>query len=88
MKFVLLAVLLLVCCSVATKAQSCLTQDDVRQMLARLDSPSQTTPDKKLKEELLKIARKQREALMEVVDKDKAKESDRKKLAKLYTDNS
>jgi VWFA-related protein len=88
MKFVLLAVLLLACGSVPTKAQSCLTQDDVSQMLARIDSPSQTTPDKKLKEELLKIAAKQREVLMEVVDKDKLKESDQKKLKKLYTENS
>lgn len=30
MKFLLLAVLLLACGSVATQAQSCLTQDDVR----------------------------------------------------------
>jgi VWFA-related protein len=88
MKFVLLALLLLACCSVAARAQSCLTQDDVRQMLATINSPSQTTPDQKLKEELLKIARRQRDLLMEVVDKDQAKESDRKKLIKLYTDNS
>ena len=87
MKFVLLA-LLLACVSVATKAQSCLTQDDVRQMIARVASPSQTTPDKKLKEELLKIAIKQRELLMEVVEKDQAKESDRKKLNKVYTEHS
>ncbi len=88
MKFVLSALLLLTCGAVATKAQSCLTQDDVRQMLARIESPSQTTPDQKLREELLKIAIKQRELLMEVVDKDQAKESDRKKLQKLYADHS
>src|SRR6476620_528616 len=88
MKFVLSALLLLTCGAVATKAQSCLTQDDVRQMLARIESPSQTTPDQKLREELLKIAIKQRELLMDVVDKDQAKESDRKKLQKLYADHS
>jgi len=88
MKFVLSALLLLTCGAVATKAQSCLTQDDVRQMLARIESPSQTTPDQKLREKLLKIAIKQRELLMEVVDKDQAKESDRKKLQKLYADHS
>jgi len=88
MKFVLSALLLLTCGAVATKAQSCLTQDDVRQMLARIESPSQTTPDQKLRDELLKIAIKQRELLMEVVDKDQAKESDRKKLQKLYADHS
>ena len=87
MKFVLLVLLLLACGSVIN-AQSCLTQDDVRQMLARIDSPFQTTPDQKLKEELLKIATGQREFLMEVVDKNKPKESDRNKLNKLYMDNS
>ena len=88
MKFVLLAVLLLACCSITTTAQSCLTQDDIKQMLARVESPSQSNHDQKLKEELLKIATKQRELLLEVVDKDKPKESDRKKLHKLYEDHS
>jgi VWFA-related protein len=88
MKFVLLAVLLLACGSIATKAQSCLTQDDVRQMIARVESPSQSNPDQKLKEELIKIATKQRELLLEVVDKDQPKESDRKKLRKLYEEHS
>jgi len=88
MKFVLLAVLLLACDSVVTKAQSCLTQDEVKQMIARVESPSQPNPNLKLKEELLKIATKQRELLLEVVDKDQPKESDRKKLQKLYEDHS
>ena len=88
MKFVLPALLLLACCSVATRAQSCLTQDDVRQLLARIESPLQTTPNPKLAEELLKIATNQRELLMEVVEKDRPKESDRKKLNKLYADHS
>ena len=39
MKSVLLALLLLACGSVTTKAQSCLAQEDVRQMLARVESP-------------------------------------------------
>ena len=84
MKFVLLAVLLLACGSVATKAQSCLTQDDVRQMLARVESPPPAKPEKKLKEELLKLANKQRELLLQVVEKDQSKQSDRDKLHKLY----
>src|SRR5215510_12742242 len=88
MKSALLAVLLLACGSVTTTAQSCLTQDDVRQIIARVESPSQANPDKKLKEELLKIAIKQRELLLQAVDKDLAKESDRKKLHKVYEDNS
>ena len=84
MKFVLLAVLLLACGSVATKAQSCLTEDDVRQMLARVDSAQPAKPDKKLKEELLKMANKQHELLVQVVDKEQAKQSDREKLHKVY----
>ena len=50
MKFVLLALLLLACGSVATKAQSCVTQEDVRQMLARVEAPAPASPDKKLKD--------------------------------------
>jgi VWFA-related protein len=88
MKFVLLAVVLLACSSVATNAQSCLTQDDVKQMIARVESPSQANPNPKLKEELIKVAVKQRELLLEIVDKDQPKESDRKKLQKVYEDHS
>ena len=84
MKFVLLAVLLLACGSVATQAQSCVTQDDVTQMLARIESPPPTKPDTKLKEELLKMADKQRELLVELVGKDQTKKSDKEKLHKLY----
>ena len=84
MKFVLLAVLLLACGSVATKAQSCITQDDVRQMLARVDAAPPAKPDKKLKEELMKMAMKQHELLLQVVEKDQTKESDREKLHKVY----
>jgi len=87
MRFVLLAVLLLACSSVATKAQSCLTQEDVRQMLARIGSPPPANPDKKLKEELLKMASKQQELLLQVVDKDQAKQSDQDKLHKVYEEH-
>ena len=83
MKFVLLAVILLFCCSAATKAQSCLTQDDIKQLLARVDT-SPATPNKKLTEELLKMGLKQRELLQQVVAKDQAKQSERDKLHKLY----
>ena len=84
MKFVLLAVLLLACGSVATNAQSCLTQDDVRQLLARVSSPPPATPDKKLEEELVRIASKQQELLLKVVEKDQTKVSDQERLHKLY----
>lgn len=88
MKSLLLTLALLTCGSVATKAQSCVTQDDVRQMLARIEAPAPAKPDKKVKEELIKMAEKQRELLMEVVDKDQTKQSDRDKLHKLYENNT
>ena len=88
MKFVLLAVILLFCCSAATKAQSCLTQDDIKQLLARVDSSAPSTPDKKLREELLKMAGKQRELLQQVVAKDQTKQSERDKLHKLYEEDT
>ncbi|HEX5875840.1 MAG TPA: VWA domain-containing protein [Pyrinomonadaceae bacterium] len=88
MKNVLLAVLLLTGASVATKAQSCVTPDDVKQMLARVSSPPPSKLDKKLKEELLKMANKQRELLLQVVDKDQTKKSDREKLHKLYNEHT
>src|ERR1051326_5109711 len=87
MKSVLPAVLLLACCSVIVKAQSCLTQDDVKQMLARLESPPPSTPNQKRREDLLKMAIKQRELLQEFVEKDQAKQSDKEKLHKLYADH-
>ena len=87
MKFVLVTVLLLACCSAVVKAQSCLTEDDVKQMLARADSSSTPKLDKKLKEELLKMANKQRELLLNVVEKDQTKQKDADKLHKTYDDD-
>jgi len=88
MKFVLAALLLLVCSPVVTKAQSCLTQDDVRQMLTRVDASPPATPNKKLKQELLKMAMKQNELLREVVRQDQPKKSDQEKLHKIYEDHT
>ena len=49
-------------------------QDDVRQMLARVETPPPPAkPDKKLKEELLKMAEQERELLLEIVAKDQTK---------------
>jgi VWFA-related protein len=87
MKFVLVTALLLACCSVNIKAQSCLTDDDVKQMLARVDASPAPTPNKKLKEELIKMAIKQRELLLQVVDKDQTKKKDQEKLNKTYDEN-
>src|SRR5262245_60081090 len=87
MKFVLLALLLLACGSVI-KAQSCLTQDDIAQMLARVESPSQSNPNNKLKEELIKLATKQNDLLMQMVDKNQPKKSDQEKLQKLYEEHA
>jgi VWFA-related protein len=85
MKFVLATVLVLTCCLVVAEAQSCLTEDDVKQMLARVDSAPPKL-DKKLKEELLKMANKQRELLVQVVAKDQ-KQADQEKLHKTYNDH-
>ena len=104
MKFVLLAAVLFVCGSVAN-AQTCVTQEDVKRMVARIEAQPVATPtpepspdkksankkpalpatvDKKLKEELEKMALKQRELLQEIVAKNQSKQSDRDKLHKLY----
>lgn len=107
MKFVLLAALLFVCGCVTTNAQTCVTQDDVKRMVARVEAMPVATPapkpsdtpkpakssdkksapsdqfDKKLKEELEKMALKQRELLQEIVAKDQTNKSDREKLLKL-----
>jgi len=87
MKFVLVTLLLLVCYSVAVRAQTCLTDDDVKQMLARVDASPAPAPNKKLREELIKMANKQRELLIHVVDKDQTKQSDQEKLHKTYDEN-
>ena len=85
MKFVLVTVLLLACYAAATKAQSCLTEEDVKQMIARVDTPPKR--DKKLKEELIKMAEKQRELLLQVVEKNQTKQPDNEKLHKSYEDH-
>jgi VWFA-related protein len=95
MKFVLFAVLVCICGSVTTQAQSCLTPDDIKQMLARIeaapaksDPKSKPTPspalNKKLQSELIKIAEKQRELLQRVVAEDQTNKSDQEKLHQLY----
>ena len=82
----LLAVSLFVVDSVT--AQSCVTPDEVKQMLARVESPPAVTVNKKLREDLIKMSTKQRELLLEVVQKDQAKKSDQEKLHKLYENNT
>ncbi|HEY0729266.1 MAG TPA: VWA domain-containing protein [Pyrinomonadaceae bacterium] len=83
MKSVLLAVVLIVCGSAATRAQSCVTPEDVKQMQARVDASSQAKYNKKLNEELLKMAEKHRELLQQIVAEDQKKKSDQDKLRKL-----
>ncbi|HEX3247821.1 MAG TPA: VWA domain-containing protein [Pyrinomonadaceae bacterium] len=87
MKFVVFAVLF-IGCAVVIRAQSCLTQEDVRHMLAQSASSTPPAPNKKLKEELLKMATKQREALIQVVERDQKNQSDKDKLHKLYEENT
>src|SRR5262249_53962964 len=74
--------------AVTAHAQSCVTPDEVKQMLARVQSPPAVTINKKLREDLIKMAEKQREMLLEVVEKDQAKKSDQEKLHKLYENNT
>src|SRR5690348_5374213 len=84
MRFFLVAVLVCICGSVTTQAQSCLTPDDSKQMLARVESAPPAQINKKLQSELIKIATKQQDLLQEVVAKDQTKKSDQEKLHKLY----
>ena len=88
MKFVLFTVFLLASCSVVTSAQSCLTQEDIKQLTARIESPVLPLPNPKFREELLKMADKERELLLKVVGKNQTKESDQKKLHKLYEEDT
>lgn len=87
-KFILITALLFAFSAVAANAQSCLTQDEVKQMLARVDAPPPPKVDRKIREDLLKMAQKQREMLLHVVDKDQPTESDREKLHKLYEEHT
>jgi VWFA-related protein len=88
MKFIVPILVLLFCSPVAIKAQSCVTQDDVRQMLTRIDASPPPTLNKKLKQELLKMAMKQNEMLQLVIRQDQAKKSDQEKLHKIYEDDT
>lgn len=88
MKLVLLAVALVACGSLTANAQSCVTPDDVKQMVARLNSGTGAKYDKKLNEELLKMAEKHRELLQQIVAEDQKKKSDQDKLRKLNEKNA
>ena len=86
-KIVLLTALLFAFSAIAANAQSCVTQDEVKQMLARVDAPPPPKIDRKIREDLLKMAQRERDMLLEVVDKDQVKESDREKLHKVYDEH-
>jgi VWFA-related protein len=88
MKCVLLAVVLIACGSSATKAQSCVTPDDVNRMVARVEAGPTAKYDKKLNEELVKMAEKHRELLQQIVAEDQRKKSDQEKLRKLNEKNT
>lgn len=88
MKFVLLAVVLFACGYVTAKAQSCVTPQDVKQMVARVESASTATFNEKLSEELIKMAEKHRELLQQIVDADQKNKSDQEKLRKLNEKNT
>lgn len=88
MRLVLFAVVVLACGSVTTRAQSCLTPEDIKQMLARADSAPPAKFDKKLQSELLKMAEKQRELLQQIVAEDLKKKSNNEKLHRLYEEHT
>lgn len=88
MKCVLLAVVLIACGALATKAQSCVTPEDVKQMQARVEAASTAKYNKKLNEVLLKMAEKHRELLQQIVDKDQKDKSDQENLRKLNEKNT
>jgi VWFA-related protein len=84
-------VVLLACGSIgstATNAQSCVTPEEVKQMAARVESGTNAKYDKKLNEELLKMAQNHRELLQQIVDEDQKKKSDQDKLRKLNEKNT
>ena len=87
MKVFLLGVLL-ICGSVTTQAQSCLTPDDINQVLARVDSATPATVNTKLQAQLIKLATAERDALQQIVSEDHPKESEKKTLTKLYDANT
>src|ERR1041384_867860 len=88
MKFVFVTGFLLASLSVVTQAQSCLTQDDLSHLLARIDSSPPPALNAKLEVELVKMAIKENELLQEVVEKDQTKNADKEKLKKVYEDHS
>jgi VWFA-related protein len=94
MKCVLLAVVLIACGSIgstgliATQAQSCVTPEDVKQMIARVESAPAAKYDKKLNEQLLKMSEKHRELLQQIVAEDQKKKSHQEDLRKLNAKNA
>lgn len=84
----LLVLILVMAGGVTAHAQSCVTPDEVKQLLARVQSPPATSIDQKLRKKLLLMSQQQGEMLLEVVEKDQTKASDQKKLHKLYQQNT
>ena len=68
---VVLAVMALTLCSAFAGAQTkCLGPDEVKTMLAQVDSPRNVAFDKKLRDELLKLAGKTEKLIYHGVEKD------------------
>ncbi len=90
MKIVLLTVTatLLVLCPESGLAQSCVTKDEVNEMLARVASEQPASLNKKLKTELLKLAEKQQELLEEVIREGHKSESTKKQLLETNEKNN
>src|SRR6266850_5295744 len=59
---------LLLCLQSVVAQVSCLSQDDVNRMLVQVNSSQNVSPDKKLREELLKLAEKDQTRLRNTVE--------------------
>ncbi len=63
-------------CTSFVSAQSCLTRDDINQMLRRVETPTPVTLNKKLEVELVKIADTYQHELSEIVAADEKKKEE------------
>src|SRR5690349_6511825 len=73
MKFFLVAVFVCLFVPVTTQAQSCLTPDNLKQLEARIETQPPPSLNKKLEQELVKMAINERDLLQEIVSQDQNK---------------
>lgn len=68
-------------CSSSAVAQSCLTKEDVTRLIQRINQPQPQKPDKKLENELVKLATATQEKLQDYVKQEKKTDSLRKRVS-------